>query len=155
MVGGDPETKRPRAESAASRYAERVRAAFEGWNISRGRDASGFLALVGERLDFWSVGSGQPVNGLGFTGLRTTREEFADYFTQLTRGWRLDFIRIRALVAEGAQVMVMTDIQYTARLTGKPCHTLGFTYFRFEGPYAVEIRDMFDSASALAALMPS
>ena len=132
----------------------KLRRAFQVWHDSRGTDPGPFMDLFADQVDFWSVSERGPSMGLGFVGKRTRKSEISTYFAKINQSWKMDYYDVVTMVANGDEVAVVGECQFTARLTGKSCKTQAITYFRFKGGKVVIYRELFDSAAALAALDP-
>ena len=66
-----------------------LRQAYRRWADSKGKDQSGWLAIVGDDLTLRSLADGAP--GMEFSSQRRGKLELLDYLNGLTADWDMIF----------------------------------------------------------------
>ena len=126
-----------------------LRQAYRRWADSKGKDQSGWLAIVGDDLTLRSLADGAP--GMEFSSQRRGKLELLDYLNGLTADWDMIFYEIADYVAQGDRVVAIGRTAWRNRRTGKVADTAKVDLWRFENGRAVEFFELYDTARVLAA----
>ena len=122
---------------------ERVRAAYEHWEQSRGGDPEPFLALVGEDFTMASVLDPPDLHELArdHVGLDRVR----DYFAALDADWEMIDFPTEQVVEQGDTVVWIGRCSWRNRHTGAVAATPKVDIWTFRDGRAVRMFVMFDT----------
>jgi ketosteroid isomerase-like protein len=134
------------------RHVECLREVYREWKESKGANTRPWLELLGEVIDFRSLGATSPT--IGFSRDGTSRDDVMRYFDDLSRDWEMVDYEVEHMIAEGDRVAVLSHCSWRNRHTGKVSATMKADFFRFEGGRVVEFAELFDTAGAVDAAMP-
>lgn len=138
--------------SIEQRHVECLREVYRLWKDSKGADTKPWLELLGDTIDFRSLGATSP--SIGFSRDGTSREDVMRYFEDLARDWEMVDYEVEHMVAERDRVAVLSHCSWRNRHTGKVSSTMKADFYRFEGGRIVEFAELFDTAGAVDAAMP-
>lgn len=134
------------------RHVECLREVYREWKESKGANTKPWLELLGEVIDFRSLGATSPT--IGFSRDGTSRADVMRYFDDLSRDWEMVDYEVEHMIAEGDRVAVLSHCSWRNRHTGKVSSTMKADFFRFAGERVVEFAELFDTAGAVDAAMP-
>lgn len=134
------------------RHVECLREVYRIWRESQGSNTAPWLELLGEVIDFRSLGATSPT--IGFARDGTSRADVMRYFEDLSRDWEMIDYEVEHMVAEGDRVAVLSHCAWRNRHTGKVSATMKADFFRFADGRVVEFAELFDTAGAVDAAMP-
>jgi ketosteroid isomerase-like protein len=123
--------------------AERIRAAYENWEQSRGSDPEPFFALVGEDFTMASVLDPPDLHELAcdHCGLDRVR----DYFAALDADWEMIDFPTGQIVEQGDTVVWIGNCTWRNRRTGSVAATPKVDIWTFRDGRAVRMFEMFDT----------
>jgi len=123
--------------------AARVRAAYEQWHISRGRDPVPFFALADDGIEMGSVLDPPELNNLArcHRGIQRMR----DYFTALAAEWEMIEFPTEQVVEQGDTVVWIGRCVWRNRHTGVTVATPKVDIWTFREGKAVRFFEMFDT----------
>ena len=129
--------------STAPSNAERVRAAYEQWEQSRGGDPEPFIALVAEDFTMASVLDPPELHELAcdHCGLDRVR----DYFAALDADWEMIAFPTGQIVEQGDTVVWIGNCTWRHRHTGSVAATPKVDIWTFRDGRAVRMFEMFDT----------
>lgn len=136
----------------SQRLLNRLVDIYAAWERSRGSDASQLVALFADDIQLFSIADGRP--GLAFTAACRSKAEAELYLAGLMRDWELQALTIEDTIVEAGRVVLLYHASWTNRHTGKLFETAKVDIWRFRNGRAVEFREFYDSAGALAAASP-
>ena len=129
--------------STAPSNAERIRAAYEQWEQSRGGDPEPFIALVAEDFTMASVLDPPELHELAcdHCGLDRVR----DYFAALDADWEMIDFPTGQIVEQGDTVVWIGNCTWRHRHTGSVAATPKVDIWTFRDGRAVRMFEMFDT----------
>jgi uncharacterized protein len=131
---------------------DRLTHAYRAWSETRGASADTWLDLMAEEIDFRSLGDDAPE--LEFTTGARSRDEVRGYLERLMRDWEMIRFDVHGTIAEGDAVVVLCDVAWRHRGTGKTVATPKADVWRFRDGKAVSFMEYYDTAKAIAATQP-
>ena len=131
---------------------EKLKAAYQAWNGSKGASIPQWLELVSEDFEMRSVAPKAP--GLAFAGVQKGPGAFELYLTALLDAWRMESYTVDAMVGDGDTIAMFGTCTYTFKATGTPVTTPIANLWRFRDGKAYECIEIFDSAEAMKATTP-
>ena len=129
-----------------------LRAAYEQWAGSKGQDFSCWTNLACDALSMRSLGQGAPE--MRFSKPRSGKSELVEYLTQLTDDWEMVRAEAEEFIAQGDRVVVVSQIAWRNKATGKVAEGPKVDLWRFRDGQAVEYAEFYDTAGAIAAASP-
>ncbi len=123
---------------------EKLRAAYQGWNDSKG-DPQSWEDLLDDDFEYHSLGAGR--EGLEFTRDYASKKAlFLEFFDGLRKDWSMEFYRIDDYFAKGDQVVAIGHTKWHHRRTGKPIDTPKADIWTFRDGKAVAFMEFMDTA---------
>ena len=129
--------------STAPSNTDRVRAAYEHWEATRGADPEPFFALVGDDFVMSSVLDPPDLHELAadHAGLDRVR----DYFAALEADWEMVDFPTEQVVEQGDTVVWIGRCTWRNRNTGVVAATPKVDIWTFRDGQAVRVFEMFDT----------
>jgi ketosteroid isomerase-like protein len=127
----------------------KLRRAYQLWNDTRGGSAQYWLELMTDDVSMQSVTAGAP--GMDFTKKNDGKAEAEKYFAGLAADWEMIHFTSKDFIAQGDRVVVLSNVAFRHRKTGKVAESPKADVFRFRDGQIVEFFEFFDTARALAA----
>jgi len=123
--------------------AERLRAAYENWERTLGRDPEPFIALMDENLVMHSVLNPPELHEMATDhgGMARVR----DYFAALTRDWQMIEFPCERIVEQGDTVVWIGRCKWRNRHTDLVVNTPKVDIWTFREGRAVAFMEMFDT----------
>lgn len=135
--------------SLASSNVDRLRNAYAQFSETRGRDYSGFIALMADDFQYISPIGGPPRPE--YFRPHSGRETMIEYFESLTRDWKMVEYDAVEFVAEGDTVVMRGHCEFIHRRTGKTCMSMDFHCWSFQNGKASAVHHLFDTAAMIEA----
>jgi ketosteroid isomerase-like protein len=162
VPGGDPAPRKPKpaykwggsrtvsgATSATTANVKLMKKLYGQWNKSKGGSAGSITDILAPNILWGSLtGGADPVS---FTRARKSREEVGDYFRELGEAFKLNYYRVTEYLAAGPFVLVLAEVSFTNRKTGKKFVSPKADLWRFARGKATEFYEYYDTAAAMAA----
>jgi ketosteroid isomerase-like protein len=164
VPGGNLETRRPRplykwggsrtvkgATAATEVNIHMLKKLYARWNDSKGGGGSAraFVNVLAPNVIWGSLGAGaRPID---FTRTRKTREEVSQYFRELGSAYQMNYYRVEEYVAAGPFVLVLGQVSFTNKKTGRTFASPKADLWRLSHGKATEFYEYYDTAKAVAA----
>ncbi|WP_119391020.1 nuclear transport factor 2 family protein [Taklimakanibacter lacteus] len=162
VPGGDVTARKPRplykwggsrtvsgVTSATTANVKTLKKLYAQWNKTKGGTADSYVHVLAPNVLWGSLtGGADPVT---FTRTRLSREEVADYFRELDQAFRMNYYKVTDYIAAGPFVLVLADVSFTSRKTGKTFRSPKADLWRFARGKATEFYEYYDTAQAIAA----
>jgi ketosteroid isomerase-like protein len=130
----------------------KLRRAYQMWNDTRGASAAEWLGLMADDVVLRTVGDG--VTGLEFSKGRRGKAEAEGYFAGLGAEWEMVHFTAEEFIAQGDRVVVLSNVAFRSRKTGKVAQSPKADVFRFRDGRIVEFFEFLDTHAAAAATRP-
>ena len=131
---------------------ERIRAAYQAWNDSKGASMQHWLDLMSPNVCFRSLAGGAP--GLEFTTDCACSGDVERYFGALAKDWTMEHYTVDELIASGDRVVMLGRMAWTHKGTGRKVETPKADFLRMKNGKVVEFFEFYDTAKAIAAATP-
>ena len=135
-----------------SQNVEELRSAYRAWEDSRGTDPSRWIRLFADDIKVRSIADGAP--GMEFSMPREGLAQASEYFEHITRDWEMLSCAAEEFIEQGDRLVVVGSCAWRSRATGKAAESPFVHLWRFRGARAVEFREFYDTARAIAATVP-
>jgi ketosteroid isomerase-like protein len=89
---------------------------------------------------------------VAFTKTRKSRQEVTEYFRGLADGFQMNYYNVKEYVAGGPYVLVLSDISFTNKKTGKSFVSAKADLWRFNRGKATEFYEYYDTAAVMATV---
>ncbi len=90
-----------------------------------------------------------------FTAPRSTHEGVRAYFEGLIGAWSMNYHRMEDYIAEGDRVVIVGEVSWTNRATGKPMTTRKIDIWQFnDAGKIIAFEEFYDAAALAAAATP-
>jgi ketosteroid isomerase-like protein len=130
----------------------KLRRVYQLWHDTRGGSAQHWLDLMADDVTMRSITAGAP--GMDYTRANDGKADAARYFAGLAADWEMIHFTPTEFIAQGDRVVVLSDVSFRHRKTGKVVESPKADVFRFRDGRIVECFEFFDTAKALAATRP-
>ncbi|MDR3623301.1 MAG: nuclear transport factor 2 family protein [Paludisphaera borealis] len=127
----------------------KLRQAYQLWNDTRGGSVSEWMNLFADDVVLHPPGGHDAGTGF-FQGCKGKVAANA-YFSALGDSWELIYFLPEEFIADGERVVVLSQVAFRSKATGKTAASHKADVFRFRDGAVAEYRDFFDTAGALAA----
>lgn len=131
---------------------DRLKTAYRTWADSKGASSEVWLDLMSDDVRMRSMGGSSPQ--IAFAEERRSKQEAVAYFAGLARDWSMVHWTPEVFVSEGDRIAVFSTCAWTHKSTGKTAEVAISHLWQFKNGKAVEVRELFDSARAIAAATP-
>ncbi|MCA0434058.1 MAG: nuclear transport factor 2 family protein [Proteobacteria bacterium] len=138
--------------SSSQSHADRLRKAYQVWNDTKGGNLDMWLDLMSPTVRYKSVGGGPKVDA--FASPRDSKEEVREHLTALVKNWELIYFTVLDTVSEGEKVVVLSEMAWRNRATGKRIDTPHIGLFTFENGKVVTYYETFDTHRMIQAATP-
>ncbi len=129
-----------------------LRSAYAEWSDSKAANRQCWTDLMADDASLRSLTDGAPE--LAFTARRTSKSEIKAYLDDLLRDWEMIHAHMTEFIAEDDRVVVLGDVAWRNRETGKIAETRKVDVWRFRDGKAIGFEEFFDTAGAMAAATP-
>ena len=128
---------------------DRIRAAYQAWNDTKGQSMQHWLDLMSPSVRFRSLAGGAP--GLEFTQDCQCSSDVERYFGALAQDWTMDHYTVDELIASDDRVVMLGHMAWTHKRTGRKVETPKADFLRMKDGKVVEFFEFYDTAKAIAA----
>jgi ketosteroid isomerase-like protein len=164
VPGGNPDTRRPKPlykwgtsrtvstmTAATTNNVKTLKKLYARWNETKGGSGSAraFVNVLAANVFWGSLGAG--TGPIAFTQTRKTREEVGQYFRELGSAFRMNYYDVKEFIAAGPFVLVLAEVSFTNKKTGKTFVSPKADLWRFAHGKATEFYEYYDTAKAVAA----
>jgi ketosteroid isomerase-like protein len=129
-----------------ARNLELIRELYERYTMGDGPE--GLLDSLADDVVWQSIG---PSDRLRFARSWQGREGVRAYFEALSEDWEMISYKVNELIGQGDRVVVLADVCFCHRQTGKLAATPKADVFRLHDGKIVEFCEYYDSAAAAEA----
>ena len=136
----------------ASDPVTQLRTAYAIWAETKGSDVQCWMDVLAEDASLTSLADGS--SDMKFTAPRRSRSEILGYLEGLTADWEMIAHDMTDFVAQGDQVVVIGNVSWRNRATGKVASTRKVDLWRFSNGRAVAFEELYDTARTIAAATP-
>jgi ketosteroid isomerase-like protein len=136
----------------ASERVQKLAAAYDLWERSRGGSIDHWLSLMADEVDFRSLADDLPQ--ATFAQPYKRREDVRKYLEGLVAGWEMLSYRVDRFVEQGDDVVMIGSTAWRNRATGKMAETTKVDLWRFQGDKAVAFFELLDTAKVAACCTP-
>lgn len=133
---------------AAANNVKTLKKLYTRWEKTKGGSANSIVAILAPNVIWGSLSAG--ADPIAFTKTRKSREEVADYFSGLAEGFQMNYYKVKEYVAGGPYVLVLADISFTNKKTGKTFVSPKADLWRFNRGKATEFYEYYDTAAVMA-----
>lgn len=116
---------------------------------TKGADIQPIMEILSPNVVWGSLSAG--AYPLAFSRTRRSRDEVGEYFRGLAEAFAMNYYDVKEYVAAGPYVLVLSEISFTNRKTGKAFVTAKADLWRFAGGKAMEFHEYFDTAAVVAS----
>jgi ketosteroid isomerase-like protein len=134
--------------SAAASTVKRLKKLYAEWDKTKGGSSDSFVQILAPSVLWGSLSAG--ADPVAFTKTRKSREEVADYFRGLADGFQMNYYNVKEYIAGGPYVLVLSDISFTNKKTGKSFVSPKADLWRFNRGKATEFYEYYDTAAVMA-----
>ncbi|WP_336491223.1 nuclear transport factor 2 family protein [Methylobacterium nigriterrae] len=138
--------------SPASDPVQSLKCAYAQWSESKGQDVQCWMDILAEDATLASLADGSAE--MPFTAQRSTRSDILGYLEGLRADWEMITHDMNDFVAERDQVVVIGNVSWRNRATGKVASTRKVDLWRFSNGRAVAFEELYDTAQTYAAALP-
>jgi ketosteroid isomerase-like protein len=136
--------------SAALSAVKTLKKLYAQWDKTKGGSSDLFVQILAPNVFWGSLSAG--ADPVAFTKTRKSREEVADYFRGLADGFQMNYYKVKEYVAGGPYVLVLSDISFTNKKTGKSFVSPKADLWRFNRGKATEFYEYYDTAAVMATI---
>jgi ketosteroid isomerase-like protein len=126
-----------------------LKEAYRRWDTSKGASKEAWLELMADEVRIRSVNEHEA--GLSFAKNRYSRNEAVDYLAALLKDWEMIHWTPDTFVEDGNRIAMFGRCAWTFRDTGASAEVDIAHLWQFDGNKIIELREVFDSAKAIAA----
>src|SRR5262245_49511094 len=108
---------------------EKLRHVYQAWNDTRGGSVRAWLDLMADDVLIHSPGN--HACGLDFDAGNRGRDKAEQYFAGLTDAWEMIHFTPVEFIADGDRIVVLSQVAFRSRLTGKVAESPKADFFRF------------------------
>ncbi len=127
---------------------ETLSAVYKAWHDTKG-DSEVVYPILADEIAWGSLADGKP--GMEFTRPRATKAEVIGYFDGLVKDWSMEFFHVNEMIAQGERVVVLIEMSWTNRHTGKTMTMSKVDIWRMVDGKATEFMEFYDTHKALEA----
>ena len=134
--------------AAATNNVKALKKLYAQWPKTKGGSADALLGILAPKVFWGSLADG--AHPIAFTKTRKTREEVADYFRSLESAFKMNYYNVKEYIAGGPYVLVLCEISFTNKQTGKTFVTPKADLCRFNRGKVTEFYEYYDTAAVMA-----
>jgi uncharacterized protein len=138
--------------TTAAENVARLKQAYGQWVAVEGKDFQCWMDVLADDAKLCSIAEGAPE--APFTARRTTKSEIRTYLEELTRDWEMISHDMNEFIAQDDRVVVIGDVEWRNKATGKSAKTRKVDVWRFRDGTAVDFEELYDTAGMFAAARP-
>lgn len=132
----------------AANNVKTLKKLYAQWNKTKGGSADAFVRILAPSVLWGSLAAG--ADHAAFTKTRKSREEVEDYFRGLESSFKMNYYTVKEYVAGGPYVLVLSDMSFTNKKTGKTFVSPKADLWRFNRGKATEFYEYYDTAAVMA-----
>ena len=133
---------------AAAKNLRTLKKLYAQWGKTEGGSSDAIMDILAPSIVWGSLGSG--ADPTAFTRTRKSRDEVGDYFRTLAQDWKMNHYTVSEYVAGGRYVLVLAEISFTNKKTGKSFSSPKADLWRFNRGKAREFYEYYDTAAVMA-----
>jgi ketosteroid isomerase-like protein len=133
---------------AAASNVKALKKLYAQWDKTKGGSAESIVQILAPNVLWGSLSQG--ADPIAFTKTRKSREEVGEYFRGLAEAFEMNYYKVKEHVAGGPYVLVLSDISFTNKKTGKTFVSPKADLWRFNRGKATEFYEYFDTAAVMA-----
>jgi ketosteroid isomerase-like protein len=137
--------------SDEARNVEVLKAAYDKWAPSKGGSVDDWIEICDNNIAFGLLAQGAPQAAAYMTSY-SKRDTLKDSFAGLSRDWDMLDWRTEKFIAQGDSVVVISQISWRFKKTGKVVSTPKADVWKMSGGKAVEYFEYYDTAQVHAAV---
>lgn len=122
---------------------------YAQWAETKGASAQSIMDILAPNVIWGSLSAG--AYPLAFSRTRRSRDEVGDYFRGLAETFTMNSYDVKDYVAAGPYVLMLGEVSFTNKKTGKSFVSPKADLWRFAGGKAVEFYEYFDTAAVMAS----
>lgn len=164
VPGGAADNRRPKplyewgssrtvagATAATTANVRTLKKLYARWNATKGGSGAtrAFVNILAANVLWGSLGAG--TGPIAFTRTRMTREDVGRYFHELGSAFQMNFYNVKQYIAAGPFVLVLAEVSFTNKTTGKTFLSPKADLWRFAHGKATEFYEYYDTAKAVMA----
>jgi ketosteroid isomerase-like protein len=146
-ASGKPRTARGVTQAHAGNVRT-LKKLYAQWDKTRGGSADTITAILAPNVIWGSLASG--ADPVAFTKTRKTREEVGEYFRELESAFTMNHYKVQDYIAGGPYVLVLAEISFTNKKTGKTFVSPKADLWRFNRGKVTEFYEYYDTAAVMA-----
>ena len=132
---------------AAAKNVRALKRVYGQWAKTKGGSAEVIIDLLAPSVVWGSLSAG--ADPIAFTKTHKSRDEVREYFRGLDQGFRMNHYDVKEYVAGGPYVLVLADISFTNKATGKTFVSPKADLWRFNRGKATEFYEYYDTAAVM------
>ena len=133
---------------AAANNVKALKKLYAQWHKTKGASADQIVGLLAADVIWGSLSSG--ADPVAFTKTHMSREEVGNYFRGLADSFQMNYYNVNEYVAAGPYVLVLADVSFTNKKTGKSFASPKADLWRFNRGKATEFYEYYDTAAVMA-----
>jgi|GEM_PF-425015 len=134
--------------AAATNNVKALKKLYAQWDKTKGGSADALVGILAPRVLWGSLADG--ADPIAFTKTRKTREEVREYFRGLESAFKMNYYNVKEYVVGGPYVLVLSEISFTNKQTGKTFVTPKADLCRFNRGKVTEFYEYYDTAAVMA-----
>lgn len=123
--------------------------AYQRWHDSKGASVDHWMSLMTDDIRFRSLAEGAAP--MAFTRAASTKDSVRQYFAGLAADWEMIYFRTNEFIAQNDRVVVLSEVSFRFRKTGKVAVTPKADIHRFRDGKICEFFEFYDTAVAASA----
>jgi ketosteroid isomerase-like protein len=147
------ESNKPRTATgvtaAAANNVKALKKLYAQWHKTKGGSADALVDILAPSVLWGSLADG--ADPLAFTKAYKTREEVREYFRGLESAFTMNYYNVKEYLAGGPYVLVLCDISFTNKKTGKTFITPKADLCRFNRGKVTEFYEYYNTAEVIAS----
>jgi len=138
------------ATAATSSNVKTLKKIYGQWHRTKGGSgpAKAIVDILAPNVIWGSLGAG--AGPVAFTRTRMTREDVGHYFQELKSAFKMNYYNVHDFIAAGPFVLVLAEVSFTNKKTGKTFVSPKADLWRFAHGKATEFYEYYDTAKAVA-----
>ncbi len=137
--------------SDEARNVEILKGAYDSWRDTKGGSVDAWLNICADNMAFGSLAQGR-AEAASYLTAYSSRDALKEYFGGLARDWDMLDWRTEKFIAQGDSVVVISQISWRFKKTGKVVSTPKADVWKMSGGKAVEYFEYYDTAQVHAAV---
>ncbi|WP_119268656.1 nuclear transport factor 2 family protein [Taklimakanibacter deserti] len=133
---------------ATANNVKKLKKLYAQWDKTKGGSADESIGILAPSVVWGSLADG--ADPIAFTKTRKTRDEVREYFRGLESAFKMNYYNVKEYIAGGPYVLVLSEISFTNRKTGKTFVTPKADLCRFNRGKVTEFYEYYDTAAVMA-----